>query len=101
MFTILYIVRRKEFMKISCTQENLAKGLSITSHTVSARTTLPVLSNILLKIDKGRLKLAATDLEIGINTWVGAKVEKEVAITIPARLLSEYVNTNNDKNINL
>lgn len=101
MFTILYIVRRKEFMKISCTQENLAKGLSITSHTVSARTTLPVLSNILLKIDKGRLKLSATDLEIGINTWVGAKVDQEGAITIPARLLLEYVNTNNDKNINL
>lgn len=88
-------------MKISCTQENLAKGLSITSHTVSARTTLPVLSNILIKIENGRLKLSATDLEIAISTWVGAKIDQEGAITIPARLLLEYINTNTDKNIDL
>lgn len=88
-------------MKISCTQENLAKGLGIVGHMVSARTTLPVLNNILLKVEKGRLNLLSTDLEIGINTWIGAKVDKEGAITLPARLLSEYITTNTDKTINL
>lgn len=88
-------------MKVSCTQENLAKGLSITSHMVSIRATLPVLNNILLKVEKGKLTLSATDLEIGITTWIGAKADQEGAITCPARLLTEYVNTNTDKNINL
>ncbi|MCL5407192.1 MAG: DNA polymerase III subunit beta [Patescibacteria group bacterium] len=88
-------------MKISCTQENLTKGLSIVSHMISSRTTLPVLNNILLKVEKGRLSLLATDLEIGISTWIGAKVDAEGAITVPARLLSEYITTNTDKTINL
>lgn len=88
-------------MKVSCTQENLARGLGIVSHMVGTRTTLPVLNNILLKTEKGRLKLSATDLEIGINTWIGGKVVKEGAVTCPARLISEFVTTNTDKTINL
>lgn len=88
-------------MKISCTQENLARGLGIVGHMVSIRTTLPVLNNILLKVEKGRLHLSATDLEIGINTWIGTKVDKEGAITCPARLLQEFITTNTDKTINL
>lgn len=88
-------------MKISCTQENLSRGLGIVSHMVGTRTTLPVLNNILLKTEKGRLKLAATDLEIGISTWIGGKVLKEGAVTCPARLISEFTATNTDKTINL
>jgi len=88
-------------MKVSCTQENLAKGLGIVGRSVGIRSTLPVLNNILLKTEKGGLKLSATDLEIGIHTWIGAKVDKEGAITCPARLLLDYINTNNDKKINL
>lgn len=88
-------------MKISCTQENLARGLNIVSHTVSTRTTLPVLSNILLKTENGRLKLAATNLEMAISTWIGAKVDQDGAVTTPLRLLMEYISTNSDKNINL
>lgn len=80
-------------MKISCLQENLAKGLSTVGRAVATRSTLPVLSNILLSTDEGQLKLAATNLEIGINCWVGAKVEEDGAITIPARLLSDFVNS--------
>jgi len=80
-------------MKVSCTQENLAKGLSIVSRAVATRSTLPVLSNILLSTDQARLKLSATNLEIGINCWIGAKVEQEGATTVPARLLSEFVNS--------
>lgn len=80
-------------MKISCLQENLAKGLATVGRAVSARSTLPILSNILLESDKGRLRLAATNLEIGINCWIGARVEQEGSTTVPARLLTEFVNS--------
>ncbi len=80
-------------MQLSCLQENLAKGLSIVGRAVASRSTLPVLSNVLLATDGEKLKLSATNLEIGINCWVGAKVVQEGAITIPARLLSEFVNS--------
>ena len=80
-------------MKVSCLQENLAKGLSIVGRAVASRSTLPVLANVLLAIDNGQLKLAATNLEIGINCWVGAKIEEEGAITVPARLLADFVNS--------
>ncbi len=78
-------------MKVSCLQENLSKGLSIVGRAVSSKSTLPVLSNILLATDEGRLKLAATNLELAVVTWIGAKVEDEGAITVPARLLGEFV----------
>jgi DNA polymerase III subunit beta len=80
-------------MKISCLQENLARGLSTVGRAVAARSTLPVLSNILLETDEGRLRLAATNLEIGISSWIGARVEEEGRITVPARLLTEFVNS--------
>lgn len=79
-------------MRVSVTQQSLAKALSITSRAVSSRTTMPVLSNILLEAKAGQLRLAATNREIGINCWIAANVEDEGAITIPARLLSELVN---------
>ncbi len=78
-------------MKLSCLQENLKRGLAIVGHAVAGKTTLPVLSNVLLATDSGRLKIAATNLEIGITHWVGAKIDAEGAITIPAKLLSDVV----------
>jgi DNA polymerase-3 subunit beta len=80
-------------VKLTCLQENLAKGISIVSRVVSTRAVLPVLSNILLATDDGRLKLAATDLSTSITCWIGAKVEEEGEITVPARLLSDFVST--------
>jgi DNA polymerase-3 subunit beta len=80
-------------VKLSCLQENLAKGISIVSRVVSTRAVLPVLSNILLATEEGRLKLAATDLSTSITCWIGAKVEEDGEITIPARLLSDFVST--------
>jgi DNA polymerase-3 subunit beta len=79
-------------MKVSCLQENLAKGLSVVGRAVSPRSTLPVLGNVLLATDAGRLKLSATNLEVGINCWIGAKVEQEGAITVPARTFIDLVN---------
>ncbi len=78
-------------MKFSCLSENLAQGLSMVSKAVSIKGSLPVLSHVLLKTEDGRIKLAATDLETGVVTWVGAKVEEEGGITVPARLLLELV----------
>jgi DNA polymerase-3 subunit beta len=78
-------------MKLSCLQENLKRGLSIVSHAVAGKSTLPVLSNILIASDEGRLKLAATNLEVGITYWLGAKIEEEGATTVPAKLLSDVV----------
>jgi len=79
-------------MKVSCLQENLAKGLSIVSRAVAARSTLPVLGNILIATDNGRLKLSATNLEIGITCWVGATIEEDGATTVPARTFVDLVN---------
>lgn len=78
-------------MKLSCLQENLDKGLNIVSKAVPAKSTLPVLGNVLLSTDQGRLKLAATNLEVAISCWIGAKVEEEGSITVPASLLTEFV----------
>jgi len=80
-------------MRFSCLQENLAKGLAIVGRAVATRSTLPVLSNILLTTDQNRLKLSATNLEIGINCWIGAKVDEDGATTVPARLLTDFVNS--------
>lgn len=80
-------------MKLSCLQENLVKGISIVSRVVSTRAVLPVLNNILLATDDGRLKLAATDLSTSITCWIGAKVQEDGEITVPARLLSDFVST--------
>ena len=79
-------------MKVSCLQENLAKGLSIVGRAVSTRSTLPVLGNVLIATDQGRLKLSATNLEIVITCWIGAKVEEDGAITVPARTFGDLVN---------
>src|SRR5271157_4204029 len=80
-------------MKLSCIQENLAKGLSVVSRAVAARSTLPVLGNILLASDNGRLRLSATNLELGITCWIGAKIEEDGSTTIPAKTLVDLVNT--------
>ena len=80
-------------MRVRCLQENLAKGLSIVGRAVSSRSTLPVLGNILLEARDNQLRLAATNLEIGINCWIGAEVSDEGSITIPAKLLADFVNT--------
>lgn len=79
-------------MKVICIKKNLNRGLSITSRVISGGGTLPILNNILLKTDKGRLKLSSTNLEIAINTWVGGRVEEEGELTVPARLINDYIN---------
>jgi len=80
-------------MKLSCLQENFNRGLSIVGRAVATRTTLPITNNVLLAAEEGRLKLVATNLEMAISCWIGAKIEEEGAITVPARLLTEFVSS--------
>ncbi len=80
-------------MKATVLQENLAHGLNIVSRAVSSRSTLPVLSNILIASDEGRLRLSATNLELGITCWITARIEQEGSTTVPARTFSDLINT--------
>ena len=80
-------------MKVIVLQENLARGLGIVSRAVSPRSTLPVLANILIATDEGRLRLSATNLEMGITCWIAARIEGEGSTTVPSRTLADLVNT--------
>ena len=80
-------------VKLSVMQENLARGLSVVSRAVSARSSLPVLANVLLRTEDAGLKLTATNLEIGITYWVPGKIESDGATTVPAKLLTDLVNS--------
>jgi DNA polymerase-3 subunit beta len=80
-------------MRVTVLQENLARGLGIVSRAVSPRSTLPVLANILIATDEGRLRLSATNLEMGITCWIAARIEEEGSTTVPARTFADLVNT--------
>lgn len=78
-------------MELTVTQENLTKALAAVSRVASTKTQLPILNNILLRTDGTRLLVAATNLEIASTQYIGAKVVSHGSITIPARLVSEFV----------
>ncbi len=80
-------------MKVSCLQENLARGLGVVARAVAPRSTLPVLGNVLLATENGRLRLSATNLEMGITCWIGTKIEEDGSTTVPARTFVDLVNT--------
>jgi len=88
-------------MKVSVLQEKLAQGLNIVARAVSQRSTLPVLANILVATDEGRLRLSATDLELGITCWIGAKIQEEGSTTVPARTFTELVSTLTEKQLDM
>ena len=79
-------------MKVIVQQQQLAHGVNVVFRAVTSRSTLPVLSNILIKTDEGRLRLSATNLELGISAWIGAKVSDEGGLTVPSRTFSDLVN---------
>ena len=88
-------------MKVTCLQENLAKGLGIVGRAVALRSTLPITSNVLISTDHGRIKLAATNLDIALSCWIGGQIEEEGAITVPSRLLTDFVNSLPSEKIDL
>jgi DNA polymerase-3 subunit beta len=80
-------------MKVTVLQENLARGLGTVSKAVSPRSTLPVLANVLIASDEGRLRLSATNLELGITCWIPARIEEEGSTTVPSRTFNDLVST--------
>lgn len=88
-------------MIVSVLQENLAKSLSIVSKAVESSPQLPVLANILLETEDSRLKLSATNLELSITCWIGAKVEQAGSITLPAKTFGELINNLSNERVDL
>lgn len=78
-------------MKLTVTQENLARALQTVGRVASGKTPLPILNNILFRTDQNRLLLAATNLELAITQRVGSKIEREGSLTVPARLMTEFI----------
>ncbi len=78
-------------MKLQCTQENLNTALNLITHIASRNATLPILNNVLIQADDGRIKLSATNLELGITSVVRGKVEQGGAYTVQSRLLADYI----------
>ena len=78
-------------MKFVCTQENLYKGLNLVSHLSNRSVSLPILNNVLLRVESGNLVISATNLEIGIITEVRGKSEKEGSFTVDAKVISDYI----------
>lgn len=78
-------------MKLQVTQENLSKALNNVARVASARNTLPILSNVLIKTTDNRVCIAATNLNIAITQYIGSKIKTKGAITVPARLTQDFV----------
>jgi len=88
-------------MKLQVTQENLSKALNSVARIANSRNTLPILSNVLLKTDKNRLSIAATNLDIAITHYIGSKIEQNGSITVPARLMQDFISNLPDSVLNL
>lgn len=78
-------------MKLQVTQENLNRALGTVARVANARNPLPVLANVLIRADNNRLSIAATNLDIAITQYVGAKISNEGSITVPARLMQDFI----------
>lgn len=85
-------------MKFTVIRENLSNALNVVSKAVNQRSPLPILSNILIKTEKGMIQLSASDLQMSISASVGAKIDEPGEITVPAKILIEFINqVNSDK----
>jgi DNA polymerase-3 subunit beta len=80
-------------MKLTVTQENLSRALNTVSRIATSRGSLPVLANVLLKTKDNQLHLETTNLDVAISEVIGAKVSKEGTLTVPAKLLQDYVSS--------
>src|SRR5258708_7862471 len=80
-------------MKLQVTQENLNRELGAVARVANARNPLPVLANVLIRTSNNRLSIAATNLDIGITQYIGAKITDEGSITVPARLMQDFISS--------
>lgn len=88
-------------MKFSCTQENLWQGLQVVSHAAGKNISLPILNNVLIKIENKELKLVTTNLEMAISCRLRAKVDEDGDFTIPCRLLTDYLSVSSPGRVDL
>lgn len=88
-------------MRLSCQQDDLQRALAHVSRAVAKKSTLPVLGNILFSADGGRLRLAATNLDIGVVAWIDGQIEEPGTVTLPADLLSDFVASLPKEQVNL
>src|SRR5665213_1151394 len=88
-------------MKLQVTQENLNKALGSVARIANSRNTLPILSNVLLKTENNRLSISATNLDIAITHFIGSKIEQNGSITVPARLMQDFISNLPDSVLNL
>ena len=88
-------------MIITISKNNFLRALQTTEKIISRNLNLPILNNILLKTDKGRLKLSSTNLEIGINYWIGSKIKEEGEIAVPSKIITDFIQNIQDEKITL
>lgn len=88
-------------MKVSCTKNNLQTGLAVTSHLSTKNIQLPILNNVLVVAKNGNIRLTSTNLEIAVSCLIRGKIEEEGEITIPAKLLYDYISLLKEEKINL
>ncbi len=86
-------------MNITINRNNFLKALQATERIISRNLSLPILNNILIKTDKGRIKISSTNLEIGINYWIGARIKEEGEITVPAKIITDFIQNIQDEKI--
>lgn len=80
-------------MKLQVTQENLNRALSTVARVANSRGTLPILANVLIKTSSNRLSISATNLDIAITQYIGGKVTEDGSITVPARLMQDFISS--------
>ncbi|PJF42081.1 MAG: DNA polymerase III subunit beta [Phototrophicales bacterium] len=88
-------------MRVSVLQENLQRALNIVTRAVPSRPTLPILNNVMISTDNARIKLSATNLDLGIHVWIGGSVDEEGATTVPAKLFYDLVSILSPERIDL
>ncbi len=88
-------------MKVTLSQKNLKQALSITEKIVSKNSSLPILNNVLIKTENGRVKISATNLEVGVNCSIGAKIEEQGEIAVPVRIFSDFINNIHEEKVGL
>jgi DNA polymerase-3 subunit beta len=80
-------------MKLQVTQENLNQALNTVARVANSRNTLPILANVLIKTEQNRLSFIATNLDIAISHHIGAKISEKGSITVPARLMQDFISS--------
>lgn len=88
-------------MKVTVSLERFKKGLSLMERIVASKSTLPILNNVLLKVDENQVMISATDLEMGVNYYLGGKVDSLGSITVPGKMLNNFINSLNEEKITL